>query len=244
MGFRNPFRFTVDKTTGWVLMGDYGPDAGTDQPEPRPAGLRRVQRAHQGRQLRLAVLHPRQRRRTTTTTSRPRSRARSSTATRRSTTRPNNTGLTNLPPAIGASALDGLRRAGPALHADARHRRRPDGRPALPLRPDARLSDRKFPAYYDDKWFVGEWNNGWIKTADLNADGKISKFDNFALGTGYKRPMDIKFGPDGALYVIEWGSGFNGDNADSGIYRIDYVAGDKAPIADGDRRRRRPASRR
>ena len=43
--------------------------------------------------------------------------------------------------------------------------------------------------------------------------------------------MDIKFGPDGALYVIEWGSGFNGDNADSGIYRIDYVAGDKAPVA-------------
>ena len=28
MGFRNPFRFTVDPETGWVLMGDYGPDAG------------------------------------------------------------------------------------------------------------------------------------------------------------------------------------------------------------------------
>ena len=54
---------------------------------------------------------------------------------------------------------------------------------------------------------------------------------NFALGTGYKRPMDLDFGPDGALYVIEWGSGFNGDNADSGVYRIDYIAGDKAPIA-------------
>ena len=44
--------------------------------------------------------------------------------------------------------------------------------------------------------------------------------------------MDLDFGPDGALYVIEWGSGFGGDNADSGVYRIDYVAGDKAPIAD------------
>ncbi len=53
----------------------------------------------------------------------------------------------------------------------------------------------------------------------------------FALGTGYKRPMDLDFGPDGALYVIEWGSGFGGDNADSGVYRVDYVAGDKAPTA-------------
>ena len=60
----------------------------------------------------------------------------------------------------------------------------------------------------------------------------MTKVDPFALGTGYKRPMDLDFGPDGALYVIEWGSGFGGDNADSGVYRIDYVAGDKAPIAE------------
>ena len=60
----------------------------------------------------------------------------------------------------------------------------------------------------------------------------MTNVDPFALGTGYKRPMDLDFGPDGALYVIEWGSGFGGDNADSGIYRIDYVAGDKAPIAE------------
>ena len=93
-------------------------------------------------------------------------------------------------------------------------------------------SDRKFPAYYDDKWFVAEWNNGWIKTADLDAAGTMTNVDPFALGTGYMRPMDLDFGPDGALYVIEWGSGFGGDNADSGIYRIDYVAGDKAPIAE------------
>ncbi len=59
----------------------------------------------------------------------------------------------------------------------------------------------------------------------------MTKVDAFALGTGYKRPMDMDFGPDGALYVIEWGSGFNGDNADSGVYRIDYISGEKAPIA-------------
>src|SRR4029453_14112670 len=38
MGFRNPFRFTIDPETGWVLMGDYGPDASTTTPTPGPQG--------------------------------------------------------------------------------------------------------------------------------------------------------------------------------------------------------------
>ena len=36
-------------------------------------------------------------------------------------------------------------------------------------------SDRKFPAFYDNKWFIAEWNNGWIKTADLDATGKMTE---------------------------------------------------------------------
>ena len=44
--------------------------------------------------------------------------------------------------------------------------------------------------------------------------------------------MDFEFGPDGALYLIEWGTGFGGNNDDSGVYRIDYIAGDRAPIAE------------
>ena len=42
--------------------------------------------------------------------------------------------------------------------------------------------------------------------------------------------MDSEFGPDGSLYLIDWGSGWS-ENTDSGIYRIDYTAGDRAPIA-------------
>src|SRR6478609_1736719 len=38
MGFRNPFRFTVDQETGWVLMGDYGPDASTGNATRGPQG--------------------------------------------------------------------------------------------------------------------------------------------------------------------------------------------------------------
>ena len=58
MGFRNPFRIHFDKKTGWILMGDYGPDAGSTNPQPRPAGLGRVERRQAARLLRLALLHP------------------------------------------------------------------------------------------------------------------------------------------------------------------------------------------
>ena len=50
---------------------------------------------------------------------------------------------------------------------------------------DANLvSPRKFPAFYDDKWFIGEWNNGWIKTADLGADGRHDRGQTFAARHG------------------------------------------------------------
>ena len=38
MGFRNPFRMSVDKATGVVYVGDYGPDAGTTDATRGPGG--------------------------------------------------------------------------------------------------------------------------------------------------------------------------------------------------------------
>src|SRR3954470_8396660 len=230
MGFRNPFRFTVDKTTGWVLMGDYGPDAGTGNPNRGPQGSVEFnvlsKAGNYGWPYCIRDNVPYNDYDFATKVSGPKFNCAAPVNDSK-----NNTGLRNLPPAIGASAWMGYTEQDPRFTPTLGTGGAPMGGPRYHFDPTL-ASDRKFPAYYDNKWFVGEWNNGTIKTADLNADGSISKFSPFALGTGYKRPMDIKFGLDGALYVIEWGSGFNGDNADSGIYRIDYVAGDKAPIAE------------
>jgi len=38
MGFRNPFRITIDPHTGWVLLGNYGPDAGATVAGRGPQG--------------------------------------------------------------------------------------------------------------------------------------------------------------------------------------------------------------
>nr|BFE74600.1 hypothetical protein GCM10020092_079010 [Actinoplanes digitatis] len=35
MGFRNPFRMSVDKATGVVYLGDYGPDSRHCRPAAR-----------------------------------------------------------------------------------------------------------------------------------------------------------------------------------------------------------------
>src|SRR3954468_24682119 len=230
MGFRNPFRFTVDKTTGWVLMGDYGPDAGTTNPNRGPQGSVEynvlTKPGNYGWPYCIRDNVPYNDYNFATKVSGAKFNCNAPVDDS-----PNNTGLTNLPPAIGASAWMGYTEQDPRFTPTLGTGGAPMGGPRYHY--DATLqSSRKFPAFYDDKWFIGEWNNGTIKTANLdNATGAITRVDNFARGTGYLRPMDLDFGPDGALYVIEWGSGFNGNNADSGVYRIDYLKGDQNPIA-------------
>src|SRR3954453_23695828 len=229
MGFRNPFRFTVDPATGWVLMGDYGPDASTTNATRGPQGSVEynvlTQSGNYGWPYCIRDNVPYNDYDFATSTSGPKFNCAAPV-----NNSPNNTGRTNLPPAIPASAWMGYTEQDPRFTPDLGTGGAPMGGPRYHYDPTLQ-SPRKFPAFYDDKWFIAEWNNGWIKTANLGATGGMTKVDAFARGTGYKRPMDLDFGPDGALYVIEWGSGFNGDNADSGVYRIDYIAGNKAPIA-------------
>ena len=43
----------------------------------------------------------------------------------------------------------------------------PMGGPRYHYDPDAGSRRASSPQFYDDKWFIGEWNNGWIKTANL-----------------------------------------------------------------------------
>ena len=53
-------------------------------------------------------------------------------------------------------------------------------------------------------------------------------------------PMDMEFGPDGALYVLEYGDGFFSENPEAQLARIDFVRGNRTPVpqvaADADHR--------
>jgi cytochrome c len=47
MGFRNPWRFNIDPKTGFVYVGDVGPDAGGDREERGPQGFDTVNQLRQ-----------------------------------------------------------------------------------------------------------------------------------------------------------------------------------------------------
>jgi cytochrome c len=44
-------------------------------------------------------------------------------------------------------------------------------------------------------------------------------------------PIDLEIGPDGVLYVLEYGTYWFAKNKDAGLYRIEYNRGNQAPIA-------------
>jgi cytochrome c len=242
MGFRNPFRFTVDPETGWVLMGDYGPDAGGTVAGRGPQGSVEFNTVtgpgNYGWPYCIRDNTPYNDFNFATRESGP-----AFSCANPVNTSPNNTGLTNLPPAVGADAWMGYSELDPRHVPDLGGGGAPTGGPRYHYDPDG--PPTKFPEFYDDLWFNGEWNNGWIKTFELDDSGAVTDVEPFPfLGPDgctpggnnpatycYKRPMDMDFGPDGSLYLIEWGSGFGGSNADSGIYRIDYVVAGRRPRA-------------
>ena len=240
MGFRNPFRFTVDPETGWVLMGDYGPDAGATVAGRGPQGSVEFNAITSAGNygwpycIRQNVAYN-----DYTFPTGPSGPLFNCAAPVNNS--PNNTGLTNLPAARPATMWMGYSETDtrfPGLGTGGA----PTGGPRYNFDP-ANPSVTKFPEHYDGEWFIGEWNNGWLKHATLDAQGNATDVRQFPyLGAPgcqqnagangcYKRPMDMDFGPDGSLYLIEWGSGFGGNNADSGIYRIDYVGAGRRPIA-------------
>ena len=227
MGFRNPFRIGLDEQSGAILVADYGPDAGSTNAGRGPDG--RVewnivkQPGFYGWPYCVGANTPYVKYDFATNTS----GAPFDCAAPKNTS-PNNTGLVDLPPAIPATMWQGKSSTGnPEIGGSGA----PMTSGSYAFDPDL-ASDRKWPAYFDGKVIWADWNNSRLFTVQLDqAREKVVDLNRFLGDMGFNRPHALQFGPDGALYVIEWGSGFGGDNADSGVYRIDYVRGSRAPIA-------------
>jgi cytochrome c len=86
---------------------------------------------------------------------------------------------------------------------------------------DAALkSATKLPAEYDNCLFLYEWMRNWIVAVKLDANGERVELKRFAPEQSFKHPTDLKLGPDGALYVIEFGTGWE-NNKDAQIVRVE-----------------------
>ena len=232
MGFRNPFRIHVDPVTNWVFMGDYGPDAGSTSATRGPQGSVEFNIVKEpgfyGWPYCVRENVPYHDITYTSDAGAGTDNGLYNCAAPVNNS-PNNTGLTNLPAAKPATMWMGYTETD-VRFPDLGTGGAPTGGTVYRYDEDSD-STTKFPRFYDGQWFIGEWNNDWIKTATWNDAGLATGVSCFAICDGYISPMDIEFGPDGSMYVVEWGQGFAENNPDSGVYRVDYVQGSRLPIA-------------
>ncbi|MGI5471752.1 PQQ-dependent sugar dehydrogenase [Streptomyces sp. CA-132043] len=224
MGFRNPFRMSVDKPTGIVYVGDYGPDAGAASPTRGPAGqveFARVTKAgNYGWPYCTGDNDPFVDYDFATGKS-----GETFDCAAPKNTSPHNTGLTDLPPAQ-AAWIPYDNASVPEFGSGSES---PMGGPVY--RYDAALDSKvKFPEAYDGDFFAGEFGRRWIKRIEKGDDGTVQSINAFPwTGT---QVMDMAFGPDGALYVLDYGTGyFNGDE-NSALYRIENATDGHSPVAE------------
>ncbi|GAA2125294.1 ThuA domain-containing protein [Streptomyces synnematoformans] len=228
MGFRNPFRFTVDQETGYVHVADYGPDRGLPTTERGPEGLVEYNVIKKPGNFGWPFCHG---------DNQPYAPYNPDTGevgekfdcANPVNPSPNNTGLTELPdiqlPEIwyGYGVSEAFPEMGEGGSA-------PMSGPVYRYDED-NPSETKFPEYFDGASFLYEWSRNYVKEIRFDEDEELLKINDFLSTAKFIKPMDMTFGADGSLYVLEWGSEFGGGNNDSGLYRIDYSQGKRSPVA-------------
>ncbi|MEV5981277.1 PQQ-dependent sugar dehydrogenase [Streptomyces sp. NPDC052114] len=224
MGFRNPFRMSVDKPTGIVYVGDYGPDAGAADPKRGPAGQVEFARVTKAGNFGWPFCTGKNDAYVDYDFATGTSGAAFDCAAPRNDS-PHNTGLTDLPPAQEAW----IPYDGGSVPEFGSGSESPMGGPVY--RYDAaNTSPVKFPEAYDGNFFAGEFGRRWIKRIEQGADGTVSKINPFPwTGT---QVMDMEFGPDGALYVLDYGTAWFGGDENSGLYRIENATEGHSPVAE------------
>ncbi|MDB5150494.1 MAG: hypothetical protein JWQ57_4514 [Mucilaginibacter sp.] len=226
MGDRNPYRISVDQKNGYLYWGEVGPDAHNDSLDNRgPMGYDEVNQAKKAGNFGWpyfvgdnkpyhlydyatgksgAAFDPKH----------PVNNSR------------NNTGLTDLPPAqpafiwypygpsadfpqVGTGGRNAM--AGPVYYTD--------------MFPE----ETRLPDYYNGKFLAYDWMRGWIKAVSLTPEGDFDKMEPFFPKLKVNSMIDMEVGPDGRLYGLEYGSGWFSHNPDAGLFRIDFISGNRPP---------------
>lgn len=89
---------------------------------------------------------------------------------------------------------------------------------------------RLFPEYFEGKWFITDWTRGWIMVVTLDDKGDFKSMEQFIPDLKLSGPIDMKFGPNGDLYILEYGRGPYKLNPEASLSRIEFHSGNRAPI--------------
>ncbi len=226
MGVRNPFRLSCDAPTGWVAWGDVGGNVKTSLdlgPEgydeinvtrgpgffgwPYCSGNNEPWRPFDPKTLKPAggffdPLHL-------------------------VNDSPRNTGIKELPPSRPAIFYYPSAPSKEWPFAGSGGRSITGG---VFYRPPAGAGENRLPDSLAGTYIFGEWMRNWVAVARLKEDGTLASAEPFLRHLRFRRPADFQIGPDGALYVAEFGDRWTG-NADSEITRVIYRRGNRAPVA-------------
>lgn len=250
MGLRHPFRLTVDAATGWVFWAEPGPNATSDNASQGPRGYEVISMAkgpgnygwpycranpsviqkpgsvagpfcytqynYSGSGTAGPMYHPDSLRNTS----------------------PNNTGIVNLPPMKPASIwypYNATNTAFPIFGACSSNCNTAIIGPVYnhdPARGPSRL-----PAAFHRHVFILEWVRDHLLVARVDDSGNLQDLRTFRSGRDsvLNGAMDMKIGPDGALYFLNWAnsgsSGYNypSNSGQGSLTRLAYT-GEHVPV--------------
>jgi cytochrome c len=227
MGNRNPWRPTIDSKTGWLYWGEVGPDGSKDDLEKRgPQSYDEFNRA-KGPGFygwpyfvgdNKAYIDYDFATKVSGKPFDPEHPVNDS---------PNSSGLKELPMATPAFIwyAKGQSKEFPLMESG--------GNSAVggPIfhQADFKAAKRVFPAYYEGKWLITDWVRGWINAVEMNEKGDYKSMERFLPDLKLKGPIDMKFGPEGDLYVLEYGNGYFKDNPEAELIRIEFNSGNRKP---------------
>jgi glucose/arabinose dehydrogenase/cytochrome c551/c552/type 1 glutamine amidotransferase len=230
MGHRNPYRISVDPKKGYVYWGDVGPDARVDSLETRgPRGYDEMNQAREagnfGWPLFVADNKP----------YRSYDYATGESGEAFDPERPindsrNNTGLRELPKAMPAYGFY------PYVASQEFPQTGTGGRNAMAgpvYYSDLYNGPNALPEYYDGKVLVYDWIRGWMMAVSLFPNGEFNKMEPFADQIKVNNLIDMEVGPDGRVYLLEYGSGWFSKNDNSALSYIEYNGGNRPPVVEG-----------
>jgi cytochrome c len=225
-GNRNPFRIGIDQRNGNLFWGEVGPDASFDSLKRGPKGHDEFNLATKPGYFGWPYFVGNNKPYWKYDFEKQESLFEFDPAAPKNTS-PNNTGVEILPPAtpaliwypydestefpmLGTGGRNAM--AGPVYY-----------------RADYEASEVRFPGYFDGKGIFYDWMRNWIFTVSLTEDYKYDTMERFMPSTVFDKPVDMQFAKDGSLYILEYGTFWSSQNDDSGIYRIEFAAGNRKP---------------
>lgn len=228
MGDRNPWRVSIDSKTGFLYWGEVGPDAFVDSIYG-PRGYDEFNQARKAGYFGWPYFNGDNQAyakynyvdNTYGAKNNPEHPVNNS---------PNNTGLKELPPAQKAFIWYpyGLSDSFPLMSSAGRSA---VGGPVF-HKDDFKDAKRPWPAYYENKWLITDFMRGWIMAVSMDKDYNYKSMEQVLPKENFSSVLDMKFGPDGDLYMLEYGSAWFQGNANSALVRIEYNAGNRKPVVE------------